>query len=406
MWTIRGEVGGNHRRKGIWWSICSQVSLEQWFSPLFCHFSLYDGYCYRGKAVILKMMEVADIPVIVTALTSKLSDKKPKVPPMCLEIIKEGIVAYGIKPFPVKDVNAALGAQLNSSNGAVRDEALAIMVEMHKWIGRAPLEQLIENSLRSAQKTEFDRIVAELPTTRPVPTIWQRKSRPTASASAAEVSAGGAGAGAAGGASSSASAASVDDSVDPREYVQEVDLMKKLKGTEFTTLLAEEKWSEQLRGMQLVVDSIGPTPKIKPGNDVKEIVDHYKAFLRQGHVSLQTISLKILALLADGLRAEFSASARAISQAVISKSKEKKMVPDTIACLTLFLKYCFGFDGMVEDIMEILKNKKSPPHASSGLADFLASVAKGTHSSSSSCCHSHCHCAVHDDVLLCTTRYA
>ncbi len=38
-----------------------------------------------------------------------------------------------------------------------------------------------------------------------------------------------------------------------REYVDDVDLMKKVKASEFATLVAEEKWSEQLRGLQLVI---------------------------------------------------------------------------------------------------------------------------------------------------------
>jgi hypothetical protein len=38
-----------------------------------------------------------------------------------------------------------------------------------------------------------------------------------------------------------------------REYVDDVDLMKKVKASEFAALVAEEKWSEQLRGLQLVI---------------------------------------------------------------------------------------------------------------------------------------------------------
>ena len=45
--------------------------------------------------------------------------------------------------------------------------------------------------------------------------------------------------------------------MDPREFVEEVDLQRKLKGTAFHELLGEEKWSEQLKGLQLVIESIG-----------------------------------------------------------------------------------------------------------------------------------------------------
>jgi hypothetical protein len=48
------------------------------------------------------MIEVDEATAVVTVLLSKLTDKKPKIPPTCLEIIKEGIVSFGAKAFPIK----------------------------------------------------------------------------------------------------------------------------------------------------------------------------------------------------------------------------------------------------------------------------------------------------------------
>jgi ribosomal protein L1 len=69
--------------------------------------------------------------------------------------------------------------------------------------------------------------------------------------------------------------------VDSREFIEEVDLVKRLKATEFNSLIAEEKWNDQLRGLQLVIDILGPTPKIKSGTDVHDIVAVCNGFLRQ-----------------------------------------------------------------------------------------------------------------------------
>ncbi len=41
--------------------------------------------------------------------------------------------------------------------------------------------------------------------------------------------------------------------LDGREFIEEIDLNKRLKGTEFMTLVADEKWSEQLKGLQILV---------------------------------------------------------------------------------------------------------------------------------------------------------
>ena len=68
--------------------------------------------------------------------------------------------------------------------------------------------------------------------------------------------------------------------------MDDVDLVKKLKNSDFSTLVAEEKWSEQLKGLQLVIDAIGPVPKIKAGSDAHDIVQICKGFLRQGHVQV------------------------------------------------------------------------------------------------------------------------
>ena len=46
----------------------------------------------RGKALLMKIMEVDEPTTCTTGLLSKLLDKKPKIPPMCLDIIKEGII--------------------------------------------------------------------------------------------------------------------------------------------------------------------------------------------------------------------------------------------------------------------------------------------------------------------------
>ena len=129
--------------------------------------------------------------------------------------------------------------------------------------------------MRTAQKTDFEKIISErLETTKPVPTVYTRKERPAFGQVQEEVS-------------SSTSTKQQQPNSDigadgGREYVEEVDLVKKLKSSDFSTLIAEEKWSEQLKGLQLVVDFIGPVPKIKSGSDVHDIVAHCKTFLRQG----------------------------------------------------------------------------------------------------------------------------
>lgn len=158
---------------------------------------------------------------------------------------------------------------------------------------------------------------------------------------------------------------------DAREYLEEIDINKKLKATEYSTLIASTKWAEQLQALQLIIDILGTTPKIKAGSDVHEIVSVIKGFLRQGHLNLQTTSLKIIVLFAYGLRAEFNNTIRPIIQSIIQKSKEKRLVPDVSASLINILQYCCNFDSFNEDIIELLKNKKSPTHSRVCILEFI-----------------------------------
>ena len=93
---------------------------------------------------------------------------------------------------------------------------------------------------------------------RPVPTVYLRKEKPSASAasSSAEQSSSAEGAGTSSSSSGEVSAAAASE-IDAREFVEEVDLNKKLKATNFQELIGEEKWSEQLKGLQIIVEIIG-----------------------------------------------------------------------------------------------------------------------------------------------------
>jgi hypothetical protein len=66
------------------------------------------------------------------------------------------------------------------------------------------------------------------------------------------------------------------------------------------------------------------------------------ARVSQGHVQLQVSSLKIIALLSDGLRAEFGSAVRPLTQAIIQKTKEKRLCPEVHTALINVLKYCVG----------------------------------------------------------------
>lgn len=151
-------------------------------------FSARASTLQKGKALMLKMIEVDDAAACTAFLLTKLADKKPKIPPTCLDILKEGIEMFGVKAFPVKDIIKALPAVFNGTNSAARDSAMSLSVEIFRWIRQAPLQSMLDG-LRTAQKSDFEKIVAEKTeefASRPLlPTVYLLKERPSASAMAA-----------------------------------------------------------------------------------------------------------------------------------------------------------------------------------------------------------------------------
>ena len=194
---------------------------------------------------------------------------------------------------------------------------MALMLELSRWIGRAPLTALLEGgSIRSAQKTEFDRLFAEREGAgagAPTPTVWLRKDRPSPCTQAAGAEVGtevvsAEGALSPGGGNSvwrdvggdqdkgpqpphkAKAKASADNSNsnnnnnnnnnnkaltsaqlrdESREYLEDVDLPKRLKAAavagpanDFAVLVGSDKWADQLKALQMVIDILGPIPKV------------------------------------------------------------------------------------------------------------------------------------------------
>lgn len=257
----------------------------------------------RAQGLLLKLMEVTDPTSCTLYLISRLGDKKPKVPSSSLEVIRMGIVAFGAKPFPVKEILASLGAVFNSVNAPARDEAMSLLVELHKWVGKATLKVMEE--LRPAQKETFEQLIAENAKLNIAPAPTQTLRRDKGKESIPGAPSGGSKEGVD---VAPTRKASIGGDMDARDFVDEVDLMKALKATEYGNLVTAEKWDEQAKALQLVIDAIGATPKLKKGADVSEVITACKNFFRAGHINVQMKSLKVLSLLADGLRYERQSS--------------------------------------------------------------------------------------------------
>jgi cytoskeleton-associated protein 5 len=326
-------------------------------------FSARPSTQYKGKQLVLKIMEISDPSVSCFALIEKFNDKRPKIPPLCVGTIVEGIALFGASSFPLKELLKNIQPVFNSSNNAARDQAMAFVTQIVKWVGTAPILPMLEN-LRPAQKTEIEKCISEMNLHhKPIPSLFLRNDRENGTTNAAKVS----------------SEPSVKTSgMDGFDLIDEVDLAKKLKSGEFGELMKSEKWVEQSQGLRIIIDAIGPTPKLKPWAMTADIVKGCKEYMSWGHLQVQSKALKLLTLFSLGLKGKFAVEGRGIMPFVLLKAKEKKVVDDVEeACITMF-KNSFSADPFVEDICEQLKSKKSPTHAKICMQHIMQQIIEST----------------------------
>ncbi len=320
----------------------------------------------KGQSVLLKLMEVSEAETLVTLLLSRLADKKPKIPPTCLETVTMALKAFGTQALPSKlpAIINALPPVLDSSNGALREQAMALLIETARWVGSQPLQVAVLDKLRSSQKSDFEQLLSKISTEPAIPTVWLRKMRLSS------------------GASNAATAAVPTGISKPtftaHDLAAELDLCASLKGTEFHNLVKQEKWSDQLQGIQLALDLLGPSPKLVAGCDVSAVVSACKVFLRQGtHVAVQLSTLRLLGLLSDGMRAEFGSHARPMLQSIVAKCREKKLVSEMQSILTTMIRYCLTFEPLCDDVCEHISNKKVPSSGRIALVEMVQNVLSG-----------------------------
>jgi cytoskeleton-associated protein 5 len=289
----------------------------------------------------------------VTALLEGTSNRKPKVPPACLTCTLEALKAYGPRVVPLQAIKTAL-PKLMEGVAKARQFAMSIMVEIHRWTGPALVQDVVEN-LRPAQQTEFQDKTKDVVPGQAAPTKFVKGAKPAKTAG---------GAGRKGSGSASGAAEPAPAAFDPREFAETVDLLAKLPKTEFKAKLALPKWSEKVEALKIVLELIGPVPKLANG-DYYELLSTLKPLTNDANVNIVAKSIEVLGALADGLRKNFTQHARTVFPDLLRKLSDKKTVilNATNKTLDLFLQHAMSIDMMMDDLKlacDATKNKAPP----------------------------------------------
>lgn len=286
----------------------------------------------------------------VTALLEGTNNRKPKVPPACATCVLDALKEYGPRVVPLQAIKTAL-PKLMEGAVKVRPIAMSIMVEIHRWTGPALVQDIVAN-LRQAQQTEFEEQTKDVTAGQAAPTKFVRGAKPAKAAGGKPSS----------GVSHTAEPAA--PAFDPRDFAETVDLLAKLPKTEFKTKLALPKWSEKVEALKIVLELIGPVPKLANG-EYYELVSTLKALTNDSNVNIVAKSIEVFGALADGLRKNFTQYARMMFPELLRKLSDKKSVilNATNKTLDLFLQHAMTIDLMMEDLRlacDASKNKAPP----------------------------------------------
>jgi hypothetical protein len=345
----------------------------------------------KGQALLLKLMEVDTPEVAVAALLEGLGDKRPKVPPACLQAAQEGLRAFGPKHFPFKALKGQLKPLFESSQKAVRTAAMDLVVEVCRWVGMSPLKDIVDD-LRPAQQKEIADATANVTPGQVQPTVGLRRYRGQAQAHAGPGAAGGGGAAAAGAGAGDGGAGGGGDaggdmgfSLDPYELADPVDLLAKLSapGVDFYGKLGAAKWSERVEALQFACKAVGDVPKLVPG-DYAELVRAMKLQVGHSHFQVATGAIRLLGLLGSGLREKFVPYAPSVWGVVVGKAKDKKALTAATEAMDQLYGRALSLEAVLEDVDAGVDAKKATvPHTRVLVLEWVGRCLAASSSSSS-----------------------
>lgn len=325
-------------------------------------FSSRPGVVKLCEDVVSAFVEAGAADDTVAALLDGTKNKKPKVPPACCANLLDTLQAFGPRVVPLPALKAALPALCESTVNGVRPIAVNLVAEIHRWTGPALVQDIVAN-LRQAQKTEYETLTKDMVVGQAAPTKFVRgAARPAATSGQRS------GSGAA-----AATAAASAGAFDPREFAETVDLLAKLPKTEFKAKLALPKWSEKVEALKIVLELIGPVPKLATG-DYYELVSTLKLLSTDANVNIVAKAIEVFGALANGLRKHFTPYARTFFPELVRKLSDKKTVILTVTntTLDLFLQHALSIDLVLDELKAALDTTKNKaPQARVQVLGFL-----------------------------------
>ncbi|OQS08005.1 cytoskeleton-associated protein, partial [Thraustotheca clavata] len=303
--------------------------------------------CFAGRPGTVKLAEELVLEYVhqggaedtIAALLEGTKNKKPKVPPLCINSILECFKTFGPRVIPIPPLKSTLPALCESTVNNVRPAAMKLICEIYRWTGPALLADIV-NGLRPAQKTEYEESIKDITPGQATVTRYVKGMEPKAAPTRP---------GARGGAAAAAAPAAA--TMDPRDFAETVDLLAKLPKTEFKAKLALPKWSEKVAALTIIIETVGSVPKLANG-DYGDLVQTLKLCMQDANVNITAKAIEVLGVLADGLRKNFAQYARVMLSPLLKKLSDKKslILNNTHHTLDMLLQHSLPIEAMMDEI--------------------------------------------------------
>ncbi len=110
--------------------------------------------------------------------------------------------------------------------------------------------------------------------------------------------------------------------------------------------------------MEIAISLIGPQPKLTTG-DYGDLIKQIRTLVSHSHVQVCCTALKLIGVLARGMRRGFASHSRGVIRAAIGKLPDKKCHKAASDALhIIYDSACLTFDFVIDDVISGLDSKK------------------------------------------------
>uniref|UniRef100_A0A0X3NYS1 TOG domain-containing protein n=2 Tax=Schistocephalus solidus TaxID=70667 RepID=A0A0X3NYS1_SCHSO len=312
-----------------------------------------------GIEILFLYIEREKGDVVVEELLKGLSAKQPKIVIGCVQALKEALSLFGSKVVSIKSILKEIIRLLEDRDGTVRNESKELIIEMYRWAGPAIKPQL--SGLKPVQITELEAEFAKLPTAKPVPTRYLISQKPKEDPRAAETTSG----------KAPQELEDNEPQLDAYALADAVNILSKIPN-DYWEKIEDKKWQERKEALTLV-EQLTDVIKLDNGDYSALLNSLIKVISKDTNILLVGQSAKIVAQIANALRAGFKPYAVTTIKACFEKFKEKKpTVLVAIRAAADAAQRSVTLESLQEDIIEALNNKNPGIRAETAL--FLSRI--------------------------------